>query len=112
MLTLTGCATLTAESTQAITVTTEPANAVCALSNGVGQWSIEKTPGTAMVTRSFSPLVIRCTLAHLNATQTLEAGTRNRAYGNILMFGVPALVDAETGKGYEYTPDSVALTFQ
>ncbi len=109
-LTLTACATITAETDQAISVTTEPAGAKCALQNSVGNWSIDKTPGTATVDRSFSPLVILCSDAAGNkGTATLEPKTRGRAYGNILMLGVPAVVDASTGAGYEYAPDSVSI---
>lgn len=108
---LSACATVTAESDQNIAVSTTPAGATCLLSNGEGSWRIPSTPGTAVVKRAFQPLQIRCTKAGAGkASTTLEAGTRNRAYGNILLLGAPALVDAYTGKGYEYEPGSVSLT--
>ena len=109
LLLLTACATLTADSDQPIAVTTQPAGAACTLTNSQSSWSIAKTPGTVAVKRSFSPLVIACQKAAAKGVQTLQPGTRNRAYGNILLFGVPALVDAGTGDGYEYDPASVTL---
>ena len=110
---LTACATLTAESTQKITVTTTPAGAHCTLSNGEGSWEIAKTPASATVKRAFSKLTIACeTARHETAATTLEAATRNRAYGNILLAGVPALVDAATGDGYEYESPDVVLALE
>lgn len=107
---LSACATVTSESTQPIHVATEPAGASCTLKNELGEWAIDQTPGTANVHRSFSPLSITC--AHEGAlpmTTTLAAKTRGRAYGNILLLGVPATVDAATGYGYEYESDSITL---
>lgn len=108
---ITACATVTSESTQPIHITTEPAGAACELKNALGSWTIDATPDTANVHRSYSPLTITC--AHEGEspmTATLEAQTRGRAYGNLLLLGIPAAVDAGTGYGYEYTPDSVTLT--
>ncbi len=109
LLFLCGCATLTAEDTQTINVTTEPAGAACTLTNKLGAWNIPATPAGALVHRSFSPLIIECRKAGLSATQSLEPFTRGRAYGNILLLGIPAYVDAATGAGYEYRPQSVTL---
>ena len=109
LLLVSACATLTSESTQDIHVTTDPAGAECSLRNELGTWTIEETPGSAAVHRSYSPLTITC--AHEGEgppmTRVLEPRTRGRAYGNILLLGVPAAVDAGTGYGYEYSPDKV-----
>ena len=104
-----GCATLTAEADQAITVSTNLPDAACTLMNASGSWNIVKTPGSALVTRSFSPLTVLCTKDGLRGGAMLEAGTRGRAYGNLLMLGIPAVVDASTGAGYEYSPDAVFI---
>lgn len=112
-LVLASCASITADSNQVISVTTTPAGASCALSNGEGSWSIASTPGNANVKRAFSPLLIRCEKhGYTPAQQTLEAETRGRAYGNILLLGIPAVVDAATGDGYVYDPASVNLALQ
>lgn len=110
LLLVSACATVTSKSTQDIHVATEPAGAACDLTNGFGTVSINETPGTAKVHRSFTPLTIVC--AHEGAspmTATLEPRTRGRAVGNLLLLGIPAAVDAGTGYGYEYAPDSVHL---
>lgn len=110
LLLISACATVTSQSTQDIRVATEPTGAACELSNGIGTWQIDSTPGTAAVRRSFTPLKIVC--AHegeLPMTATLDPRTRGRAYGNLLLLGIPAAVDAGSGYGYEYAPDSVSL---
>lgn len=112
LLILPACATVTSKSTQDITVTTEPAGASCELTNKDGSWVIESTPGTVAVQRSFSPLTVHCAGNGLSATEVLEPRTRGRAYGNILLFGLPAYVDAATEKGYEYEPDRISLTLK
>lgn len=111
LLLLGGCATLTAESTQAIHVDTAPEGARCILTNGAGRWVIEQTPGSVDVDRHFSPLAIQCiNVEGMTASTTLEPQTRSRAWGNILLGGAPAIVDANTGAGYEYEEDSAELS--
>lgn len=110
LLVLTGCATITAEPDQEISVTTMPAGASCTLQNNVGSWKINKTPGSVRVKRDFSPLVIDCEITKAGQKKTLSPATRGRAYGNLLLLGIPALVDAYTGDGYEYQPSEVTLT--
>lgn len=110
ILLLSACATVTADSEQVIGVTTSPAGASCTLANGQGTREIATTPGSAKVARSFSPLTITCSKKGAgSATQTVEAKTRGRAYGNIALLGIPAIVDAGTGAGYEYEPAAVEL---
>lgn len=111
LLALSACATVTSKSTQDIRVTTDPDGAACTLTNGLGSWNIDHTPGTAAVHRSFTPLKVVC--AHEGEspmTATLEPRTRGRAYGNILLLGLPAGIDAATGYGYEYEPDDVSFS--
>lgn len=109
LILLSACATITAESEQTISVQTTPPGASCSLRNDQGSTSLDETPGSATVTRSYSPLTIRCEKDGMSASTTLEPSTRGRAYGNILLLGLPAIVDASTGKGYEYDPASVRL---
>lgn len=113
MLALSACATITASHEQEITIVTTPAGARCVLETTEQQWLIEETPGSVTVTRAFEPLLATCTLTgYAKKHVTIEAQTRGRAYGNILLLGVPALVDAGTGAGYEYSPDHLELTFE
>jgi hypothetical protein len=108
-LLLSGCATITAESTQEITLATEPAGAICKLTNKTGSWESAPTPAKVNVQRSFSPLDIECKKEKWSAKHTLKPFTRGRAYGNILLLGFPAYIDAATGAGYEYRPDNVSM---
>lgn len=109
--TLTACATLTGGSEQEITITTTPVGAHCLLSNGQQSWTLERTPGTVSLPRAYQPVRVSCTLeGFAEATTTLKPQTRGRAYGNILLLGLPTVVDASTGAGYEYTPEVVELT--
>ena len=109
-LALTACATITADSDQTITITTKPTGAACDISNSAGHYHIATTPGSITVPRAYEPLLVTCALAGYTTTQhSIEAKTRGRAYGNILLLGIPALVDASTGNGYEYAPDSLTL---
>ena len=109
LLLLTSCATITASGDQDISVTTDPTGASCVLSNTQQSVSIASTPGLANVKRMFEPLNVECTAPGYRGEAIVEAKTRGRAYGNILLLGVPALVDSSTGKGYEYDPDEVFI---
>ncbi len=110
LLPLAACATVTADHDQRIQVSTVPAGASCTLTSGNGSWEIAKTPRSVAVARGFSPLVVTCSKKGAGtATETIEAKTRGRAYGNIALLGVPAVVDAATGAGYVYEPDSLNL---
>lgn len=111
LFSLSGCATITAESDQLIELSTTPPGANCVLSNSQGSYTIATTPGSVIVPRMFEPLGVSCSLAgYAPVGTTLEAKTRGRAYGNILLLGLPAIVDASTGAGYEYEPARVNLT--
>lgn len=102
---LSACATITKDNQQMVSVATDPAGAHCTLTNQVDSWDIPETPGEVAVTRSFSPLTVRCTAPDgRTGSAVIEPKTRGRAYGNILLGGVPAIVDANTGAGYEYAP--------
>ncbi len=110
LLSLTACATITADTEQLIEITTRPAGANCVMSNSQGMWEVATTPGSVTVPRAFEPLDVLCKLPDGSTARTsLKAKTRGRAYGNILLLGVPTLVDASTGAGYEYEPASVDL---
>ena len=110
---LSACATITADKEQVIDVATTPAGANCMISNSKQKHIIEQTPGSVTVERMFEPLTVTCDLQGVgSAATTIEAKTRGRAYGNLLMLGVPAVVDAGTGAGYEYDPASVSLSLK
>jgi hypothetical protein len=108
---LSACATLTAEKTQFISVTTTPAGAACTLTNSAGEWKIPSTSGSVNVTRSVSRLVIRCKKEGLYGVHGLNAVVRDRSVWNALM-GPAGAVDAYTGAGYEYRLDGMPITLQ
>lgn len=113
LIVLAACATVTASHEQEIEVVTSPAGARCVLETTQQEWLIEETPGSVTVPRAFEPLLVTCKRAgYVPKRMTIEAQTRGRAYGNILLFGVPTLVDAATGAGYEYSPDQLELTLE
>lgn len=107
---LSACATLTADKEQTVRIVTTPEDgASCTVTNGEQSWEIESTPEEISIPRAFKTLRIVCNKEKaLGGTGKAEAGTRGRAYGNILLLGVPALVDAATGAGYEY-PDTIEV---
>ncbi|MEJ0010150.1 MAG: hypothetical protein WDN72_06355 [Alphaproteobacteria bacterium] len=110
LMLLPACATVTSSHSQDISVATTPPGARCVLTNQLGNWEIASTPGKASVHRSFSALTIRCEGGDgAKGTTTLQPRTRDRSYANAAMLGFPAYVDAATGAGYEYDPDSVVV---
>lgn len=112
LLALSACATVVGGREQEITVNTQPVGASCLLTNDIGQWTVDSTPAMVVVQRSFQPLTVTCTRPGLlPETRVIEGGTRPMSYGNILMLGVPVLVDAQTGAGYEYSPSTVNIEF-
>ncbi len=112
-LSLAACATVTAEPDQEISVITTPPGATCALQNNDGTWTINPTPGSVRVKRSFSTLAIYCSASDGGSgSAMLEPQTRARAFGNLLMLGLPATVDAATGDGYEYKPAAATIALE
>ena len=110
LLLLSACATLTAEADQTVSIATEPAGAVCEARNKAGTWKSAPTPSRLTVTRDFSTLAIECIHpSGARGSTTLPSSVRNRAYGNILLGGTPAVIDAYNGRGYEY-PEEAAIT--
>ena len=111
LLQLTACATLTGGQEQDISITTRPTGAACTLTNGQESWTLSQTPGSVSIPRAYQAITVTCTQnGYTPASTTLEPQTRGRAYGNILLLGIPAVVDAGTGAGYEYNPDDIKLT--
>lgn len=104
---LTGCASITRGTTQAVTVTTTPPNAYCGLSNDKGNWQISHTPATAYVTKAWSPLFVICSKgkgkSQLVGDVKVESTTTGMAFGNILAGGIiGASVDMSSGAAYDY----------
>ncbi|WUR12605.1 hypothetical protein E7V67_023395 [[Empedobacter] haloabium] len=115
-LALTGCASITGNKAQPLTVTTtfenkEIAGVSCTLSNDAGNWTVT-TPGTATVNKSTAALVINCKQDTLIGNSSLESSANVNVWGNIIVGGVIGyVVDRQTGAGFDY-PNTVAVALR
>jgi hypothetical protein len=107
---LVGCASITSGTNQSVSVETRTeqgplAGASCKLSNDKGAWYVN-TPGSTMVSRSYSDMVVRCEKEALDPGQAnVKSSTKAMAFGNILFGGIiGAGVDVATGAAYDYPP--------
>ena len=107
---LTACASITAGTTQSISVDTVPRkNADCNLKNDKGNWNVT-APGSTTVTKAYGALTVTCHAKGGWAGSTSVASTTAGAsFGNILVGGViGAGVDMASGAAYVY-PSSVLV---
>jgi hypothetical protein len=106
------CATITTGTSQPITVTSEPAQAVCQMQrDGALVGAISATPGTVTVSRSSRNMSVRCERPGYQPGFTnIPAGFQAMTLGNILVGGIIGIaVDAASGAIGEY-PGSVHVT--
>ena len=115
----TGCATITADKSQPLTVQTTcngkvVNGATCEMVNSKGVFIVQ-TPGSASVRKSFGAMTINCRLEEARGSLSIDSSSNANTWGNLLFLGpgivVGAAVDAGTGAGYEYTP-SVVVAMQ
>jgi uncharacterized protein YceK len=109
-LLLTGCSTITTGQNQPISLDTHPhSGAKCILRNDKGSWYVT-TPGSVVVTRSYSDLIITCTKDNMSGNTTIKSSTKGMAFGNILAGGLIGLaVDMSTGSAYDYPTSTSCL---
>jgi hypothetical protein len=106
-LALTGCASISGEKMQPITVQTlhdnkEVAGVGCTLSNDAGSWFLT-TPGSVTVHKSTGDLAIDCKKDDVFGRQTLVSKSNGAVWGNILLGGgIGYIVDRNTGAGFDY----------
>lgn len=110
-LAVTGCASITAGTTQAVAVDTPPKDgAECKLTNEKGSWSIPKTPGSTTVTKAYGDLTVAC--EHPDGSKgssAVQSTTAGAAFGNIIAGGIiGAAVDMGSGAAYTY-PSKVSV---
>ena len=111
---LTGCASLTSDSTSQVTVRTtnngvEVSGARCTLSNNKGEAVISNTPQTVGVQKSFGDMQVQCRKGNASGSKIVASSTNINNIGNIIIGGgIGFLIDAGTGKGYNY-PDNVTI---
>lgn len=101
---LSGCASITAGTTQSIAVDTQPQRpADCTLSNEKGTWAA-RAPGVTTVTKAYGPLTVTCrTPDGWGGSTAVQSTTAGAAFGNIVAGGViGAAVDMSSGAAYVY----------
>ncbi|HLA74338.1 MAG TPA: hypothetical protein VJM76_00300 [Gammaproteobacteria bacterium] len=110
-----GCATITSDEMQTLSLNTKTANgeavekANCSLKNDKGAWQVE-SPGLIVVHRSAEDLMIECKKegtqdGFLRAVSRASGGM----FGNIIFGGgIGAIIDHSKGTGYNY-PDELPV---
>ncbi|MFA6921396.1 MAG: hypothetical protein WC216_06095 [Gallionella sp.] len=117
LLAVTGCASISGEKLQPVSVKTvqnnvEVAGVECTLMNDTGKWTVT-TPGSVTVHKSTGDLAIDCskdggTAGH----ETLVSKSNGAVWGNVLVGGgIGYLVDRSTGAGFNY-PDSITVVLR
>jgi hypothetical protein len=113
LLLISGCATITKDKTQSVTVTTSCANkavngASCSLTNENGTWQAN-TPNPVQIHKAYNDLSIACKIGQSSATKTFESSANGGAWGNILFGGlIGFLIDKSNGAGFDY-PTTLSL---
>lgn len=108
LLLTSACATLTTGTTQPLTITSEPAGAICRLERDGGVVGVvNPTPGSVTISRSSRDLSVRCEKQGFEpGLRTISAGFQAATLGNILLGGVVGIViDAASGAAGQYEPN-------
>lgn len=114
---LTGCASITGEKMQPVTVQTvleskEVTGAGCTLANDAGKWFVT-TPGSVMVHKSTGDMAIDCAKdSSIVGHETLVSKSNGTVWGNVLAGGlIGYAVDRNTGAGFDY-PGTVIVSMR
>lgn len=111
---LTGCASISGERMQPITVKTihdnvEIAGVGCTLTNDAGSWFVT-SPGSVSVHKSTGDLAVDCKKDVLAGNQTLVSKSNGAVWGNIIAGGgIGYLVDRNTGAGFDYPASATIM---
>jgi hypothetical protein len=111
---LTGCASISGERMQPITVKTihdnvEIAGVGCTLTNDAGSWFVT-TPGSVSVHKSTGDLAVDCKKDAFAGNQTLVSKSNGAVWGNIIAGGgIGYLVDRNTGAGFDYPANTTVM---
>lgn len=111
---VTGCASISGERMQPITVQTihdskEVAGIGCTLTNDAGSWFVT-TPASVSVHKSTGDLAIDCKKDSFAGNQTLVSKSNGAVWGNILAGGgIGYIVDRNTGAGFDYPPNVTVM---
>lgn len=110
---LTGCASVTSGTTQAVAVTAVCEGAIvnsvsCSLANDKGRWDIV-TPGPVTVQKSYGDLVVACRKGDSTGTANFVSKPNGGAWGNIIAGGlIGYAIDSGSGAGFNY-PSEMAV---
>lgn len=110
---LPGCASVSGERMQPITVqtiheNTEVAGIGCTLTNDAGSWFVT-SPASVAVHKSTGDLAINCKKEAMVGSQTVVSKANGSVWGNILVGGgIGYIVDRNTGAGFDY-PGTVTV---
>jgi uncharacterized protein YfiM (DUF2279 family) len=111
----TGCASITQDAKQTITVATKDTvgatvlGAKCVFKNDKGEARLDTTPGNAFVDRSSADMEVTCKKEGVADGTARLISRAGRIWGNIILGGgIGAIVDHNTGKGYNY-PDIIDI---
>ena len=106
---LVGCATITKDKTQTISISTMCANrdlsgASCSLTNENGSWQVN-TPNSIQIHKAYNDLYVACKSGESSASKSFESKANEGAWGNILVGGlIGFLIDKNNGAGFDYPP--------
>ncbi|MFA6063683.1 MAG: hypothetical protein WC736_13920 [Gallionella sp.] len=117
LLSITGCASITGEKLQPVSVQTiqdnkEVAGVGCTLINDAGKWFVT-TPGSVTIHKSTGDLAIDCSKdANTAGHETVVSKSNGAVWGNILAGGgIGYIVDRNTGAGFDY-PNSITVVLR
>lgn len=105
-----GCATITGQNTQPISVQTvsdegDLPGVACELENSKGKWFVT-TPGTTVVGKASDDLLIMCSKRGFDLGKAAVTSKTNAGmWGNVLIGGgIGAVIDHNSGAAYNYPP--------
>jgi hypothetical protein len=109
---LSGCATVTSGTSQAVTVNTKPTGAICTLSRGGNDIAVvNPTPGSVTIDKSSKDVSVNCKKDGYNdGSAIFSSSLQAMTFGNILLGGVIGVaIDAGSGAMHKY-PAMLSLT--
>lgn len=102
---LSACASIADGKSQTLSVTSDPSEAKCSLTNDKGVWYVPETPGSVTVNRSVQDIRVECKKAAESGAASVASTTKGMAFGNILFGGIVGVaIDRSNGSGFDYPP--------
>jgi hypothetical protein len=87
------------------------ADAECEVANDKGTWHV-RTPGAVTVHRSANAITVACVRpGYVAAGGAATSVFRSLAMGNLLVGGLPVVLDIANGSAYDY-PETLVLNMQ